>query len=61
MGARELKNKAKAYLESRDTNKAAERIAALEAQLSDAKSRNESLEARLAALEASAERGKKRA
>ena len=39
----------------------AEKMAALEAELADAKARNESLEARLAALEASEGRGKKRA
>ena len=57
MGSRELKSKAKTYLETREGNKAAERIAALEAALENAKTRNESLEARLAALES----GKKRA
>ena len=52
MGARELKSKAKAYLDSREGNKSAERIAALEAELANAKVRNETLEQRLAALEA---------
>ena len=50
MGARELK--AKAYLESRDANKAAEQITALQAQLNDRDTRIETLETRLAALEA---------
>lgn len=58
MGARELKGKAKAYVESRDQNKAAEQITALQAQLGDRETRIEALEARLAALEAG---GKKRA
>lgn len=58
MGARELKGKAKAYVESRDQNKAAEQITALQAQLCDRETRIEALEARLAALEAG---GKKRA
>lgn len=52
MGARELKGKAKAYVESRDQNKAAEQITALQAQLGDRETRIEALEARLAALEA---------
>jgi hypothetical protein len=52
MGARELKQKAKAYLESRDANKAAEQITALQAQLNDRDTRIETLETRLAALEA---------
>lgn len=56
MGARELKAKAKTYLESRDANKAAEQITALQAQLGDRDERISSLEARLAALES----GKKR-
>ena len=60
MGARELKRKAQAYLDSRNDNKAAEKITALEAQLADAVARNESLEARLAALENEG-KGKRRA
>ena len=51
MGSRELKSKAKTYLETRDGNKSAERIAALEAELQNAKTRNDTLEQRLAALE----------
>lgn len=60
MGARELKQKAQAYLESRDANKSAEQITALRAQLADRDERIATLEQRLTALEAQAG-GKKRA
>jgi polyhydroxyalkanoate synthesis regulator phasin len=59
MGARELKQKAKAYLESRDANKAAEQITALRAELDNKNTRIETLEQRLSALEAQS--GKRRA
>lgn len=44
MGARELKNKAVAYLESREQNKAAEQLTALRAELDDRDKRIERLE-----------------
>ena len=52
MGSRELKAKAKAYLESRESNKSAEQITALRAEVENRDARIASLEARLAALEA---------
>jgi len=51
MGARELQQKARNYLASRDANKAAEEITALKATLDDRDARISSLEQRLAALE----------
>ncbi len=60
MGARELKHKAQAYIESRDANKAAEELAALRAQLADRDERVGTLEQRRAALEAVATAGKAR-
>jgi polyhydroxyalkanoate synthesis regulator phasin len=59
MGARELKAKAKTYIESRDANKAAEQITALRAELDNKNTRIETLEQRLSALEAQS--GKRRA
>lgn len=52
MGARELQQKARNYLASRDANKAAEEITALKATLTDRDERIAALEQRLAALEA---------
>ena len=52
MGARELKNKAVAYLETREQNKAAERIAALQAEVANRDTTIDSLTKRLEALEA---------
>lgn len=54
MGARELKQKAKAYLESRDANKAAEQITALRVEVESKDERIAALEARLLALETQA-------
>lgn len=59
MGARELKKKAQAYLESRDANKAAEQITALRIENEAKDDRISTLEARLLALESAA--SKKRA
>lgn len=61
MGARELQRKARAYVDSRETNKAAEQIAALQADLENRDATITSLEQRLAKLEAAAEGGKRRA
>lgn len=61
MGAREIKAKAVAYIESREQNKAAEKIAALQADLANRDTTIESLEKRLAALEAAQTQGKRRA
>lgn len=51
MGARELKGKAKTYLESREGNKSTEQIEALKAEIENRDVRIASLEQRLAALE----------
>ena len=51
LGARELKKKAVAYLETRDANKATEMINALRVENETKDQRIASLEARLAALE----------
>jgi hypothetical protein len=56
MGARELQNKARAYLATRDTNKAAEKISALEAEIANRDTRIATLEQRLSALETKAKR-----
>ena len=56
MGARELKAKAQAYLDAREGNKAAEQIAALKAEITNRDTTIESLERRLAALEAGAKK-----
>lgn len=61
MGARELQRKARAYVDSRETNKAAEQIAALQAEVENRDATITSLEQRLAKLEAAAEGGKRRA
>ena len=53
MGARELKNKAVAWLESREANKAAELISALRADSESKDTRIASLEAQVAELVAS--------
>ena len=54
LGARELKKKAVAYIETRDANKATEMINALRVENETKDERIASLEARLQALEASA-------
>jgi len=51
MGARELKQKATAYVESRDANKAAEQITALKAEIENRDARLAALEQRLIELE----------
>lgn len=61
MGARELQRKARAYVDSRETNKAAEQIAALQAEVENRDATITGLEQRLAKLEAAAEGGKRRA
>jgi hypothetical protein len=52
MGARELKGKARVYLDSRDANKAAEMITAVRIESEAKDERIAALEARLAAIEA---------
>ena len=61
MGARELQRKARAYVDSRETNKAAEQIAALQAEVENRDATITGLEQRLAKLEAAAEGGTRRA
>jgi hypothetical protein len=58
MGARELKQKATAYVESRDANKAAEQITALKAEIENRDARLAALEQRLVELES--QQGSKR-
>lgn len=61
MGARELKHKAQAYIDSRDANKAAEQITALKAEIENRDARLAALESQIAELAAAQQTGKRRA